>query len=102
MKAMDTTRKLALAAGALYLVTFVASIPTLGLKAPLVDHADWIFGHGSDKGVILAGFLDFVCAVAGIGTAVALYPITRRSRRHSTCRRRRGCWKPYHRRTRSS
>ena len=83
MKSMDTTRKLALAGGVLYLVTFAASIPTLGLKAPLVDHADWILGHGSDKGVILAGLLDFVCAVAGIGTAVALYPITRRYSRAS-------------------
>jgi hypothetical protein len=42
MKTMDTTRKLALAAGVLYLVTFAASIPTLALKAPLVDHANFI------------------------------------------------------------
>ncbi len=54
MKTMDTTRKLALAAGVLYLVTFAASIPTLALKAPLVDHADWILGHGSDTGVHLS------------------------------------------------
>ena len=83
MKSMDTTRKLALAAGVLYLLTFAASIPTLGLKAPLVDHADWILGNGSATGVIWGGFLDFVCAVAGIGTAVALYPITRRYSRTS-------------------
>ncbi len=78
MKPMDTTRKLALAAGVLYLVTFAASIPTLALKAPLVDHADFILGHGNETGVIWAGFLDFVCAIAGIGAAVALYPVTRR------------------------
>jgi hypothetical protein len=83
MKSMDTTRKLALAGGLLYLLTFAASIPTLGLKAPLVDHADWILGHGSSTGVLWGGFLDFVCAVAGIGTAVALYPITRRYSRTS-------------------
>ena len=79
---METTntRKLALAAGVLYLVTFAASIPTLALKSPLVDHANWILGHGSDKGVIFACLLDFVCGVAGIGTAVALYPIVRRFR----------------------
>jgi Domain of unknown function (DUF4386) len=74
----SNTRKLALAAGVLYLVTFAASLPTLALKAPLVDHADWILGHGSDKGVIFACLLDFVCGVAGIASAVALYPITRR------------------------
>jgi hypothetical protein len=78
MKSMDTTRKLALAGGVLYLVTFAASIPTLALKTPLVHHANWILGHGSDKGVILACLMDFVCGVAGIGTAVVLYPIVRR------------------------
>jgi hypothetical protein len=83
MKAMDTTRKLALAAGVLYLVTFAASLPTLGLKAPLVDHADFVLGHGSDTPVIWGSLLDFVCAIAGIGTAVALYPVTRRFSRTS-------------------
>jgi hypothetical protein len=83
MKTMDTARKLALAAGVLYLVTFAASIPTLALKEPVVDHANFVLGHGSETGVILAGFLDFVCAVAGIGTAVALYPVVRRYRRTS-------------------
>lgn len=82
-KPMDNTRKLALAGGVLYLVTFLASIPTLVLKAPLVDHADFVLGHGSTTGVLWGGFLDFVCAVAGIGTAVALYPIVRRYSRTS-------------------
>jgi len=82
-KSMDTTRKLALAAGLLYLVTFLASIPTLALKAPLVDHADFVLGHGNETGVIWGGLLDFVCALAGIGTAVALYPVTRRFSRTS-------------------
>jgi hypothetical protein len=80
---MDNTRKLALVAGVLYLVTFAASIPTLALKQPLVDHADFVLGHGSATSVIWGGLLDFVCAVAGIGTAVALYPVARRFSRTS-------------------
>lgn len=83
MRSMDTTRKLALAAGLLYLLTFLTSIPTLALKAPLVDHADFVLGDGAATGVILGCLLDFVCAIAGIGTAVALYPITRRLSRTS-------------------
>jgi hypothetical protein len=83
MKSMDTTRKLAWAAGVLYLVTFAASLPTLALKAPITDHADFILGHGSETAVLWGGFLDFVCALAGIGTAVALYPVTRRYSRTS-------------------
>jgi hypothetical protein len=83
MKPMDTTRKLALAAGVLYLVTFAASLPTLAMKAPIADHADFILGHGSTTPVVWAGFFDFICAIAGIGTAVALYPVTRRYSRTS-------------------
>lgn len=78
MTSMDTTRKLALAAGLLYLLTFAASIPTLALKAPFADNPDFILGNGSTTPVIWGGFLDFVCAIAGIGTAVALYPVARR------------------------
>jgi hypothetical protein len=80
---MDTTRRLALASGVLYLVTFVASIPTLALKQPVVDHADFVLGHGGATGVLWGGLLDFVCALAGIGTAVALYPVIRRFSRTS-------------------
>jgi len=83
MRTQESTRRLAMAAGLLYLLTFVASIPTLGLKAPVADHADFVLGHGGTTGVIFGGLLDFVCAVAGIGTAVALYPITRRLSRTS-------------------
>jgi hypothetical protein len=78
MRSMTNTRKLALAAGVLYLVTFAASIPTLVLKQPLVDHLDFVLGHGDATPVLWGGLLDFVCAVAGIGTAVALYPVIRR------------------------
>jgi hypothetical protein len=83
MRSMTNTRKLALVAGVLYLVTFVASIPTLVLKQPLVDHLDFVLGHGDATPVLWGVLLDFVCAVAGIGTAVALYPLTRRFSRTS-------------------
>jgi len=80
---MTNTRKLALAGGVLYLVTFAASIPTLALKEPVVDHVGFVLGRGSETAVIWGGLLDFICAIAGIGTAVALYPITRRFSRTS-------------------
>ncbi len=83
MSSMSNTRKLALAAGILYLVTFAASIPTLALKQPLVDHADFVLGNGNETVVIWGGLLDFICAVAGIGTAVALFPVLRRFSRTS-------------------
>src|ERR671927_127496 len=69
-------RKTALVAGALYLLTFV-SIPTLALYGPVHD-PNYIVGPGPDTGVLLGGVLEVIVALAGIGTAVALYPVLKR------------------------
>src|SRR5579863_2498238 len=74
---MDSTRKTALVAGIFYLITFI-SIPTLALYGPLKNHRDWILSSGSHTGVLVGGFLEVVVALAGIGTAVTLYPVVRR------------------------
>jgi len=73
---MDSLRKTALAAGVLYLVTFV-SIPTLALYGPVHD-PNYIVGPGPDTSVLLGGILEIIVAFAGIGTAVALYPVVKR------------------------
>lgn len=75
---MSSTRKYALWAGVLYLVTFVFSVPTLGMKEPVVDHADFILGAGSEASVLWSGIFDVICGLAGVGCAVALYPVVRR------------------------
>lgn len=75
---MSSERRLALIAGVLHLVTFVTSIPALILKAPVLDDPNFILGAGSDRGVLWAGFLEIVLALACIGTALALYPVARR------------------------
>ncbi len=74
---MSSTRKIALVAGIFYLITFV-SIPTLALYGPVKNHRDWILSSGSHAGVLVGGFLEVVVALAGIGTAVTLYPVVRR------------------------
>src|SRR5216683_7741602 len=73
---MDSLRKTALVAGALYLLSFV-SIPTLFLYAPVHD-PKYIVGPGPDTGVIFGGILEVIVALAGIGTAVTLYPVVKR------------------------
>jgi hypothetical protein len=73
---MDSLRKTALAAGVLYLVTFV-SIPTLALYAPVLA-PNYIVGPGPDTAVFLGGVLEMIVALACIGTAVALYPVLKR------------------------
>ena len=73
---VNLRRKTSLAAGVLYLLTFV-SIPTLGLYGP-VKGANYILGAGPDTGVLVGGILEIIVALAGIGTAVALFPVLKR------------------------
>src|SRR5450756_266781 len=73
---MDSTRKISLIAGLLYLLTFV-SIPTLFLYNA-VRGANYIVGSGPDTSVFVGGTLELIVALAGIGTAVALYPVVKR------------------------
>src|SRR5271165_2367994 len=74
---MTSTRKTALVAGVFYLITFI-SIPTLALYGPVKNHRDWILSSGSHTGVLVGGFLEVIVALAGIGTAVTLYPVVKR------------------------
>jgi Domain of unknown function (DUF4386) len=73
---MSPLRKHSLAAGVFYLLTFV-SIPTLGLYRG-VRSPNFVTGAGPDSPVILGVLLELVVALAGIGTAVALYPVVKR------------------------
>ena len=74
---MDSLRKTALVAGVFYLITFI-SIPTLALYGPVKNHRDWILSSGSHTGVLVGGVLEVIVALAGIGTAVTLYPVVKR------------------------
>ncbi len=71
-----SSRKIALAGGIFYLLTFV-SIPTAVLYAPVRD-PNFIAGPGPDNLVIIGAILELIVALAGIGTAVALYPVVKR------------------------
>ena len=74
---MNSLRKTALVAGVLYVITFI-SIPTLVLYGPVLSDPDYIVGPGPDTPVIIGGILVVIVALAGIGTAVALYPVVKR------------------------
>lgn len=73
---MTPLRKTALVAGVLYLLTFV-SIPTLALYGSVHD-PNYIVGPGPDSPVLLGGVLEVIVALAGIGTAVVLFPVLKR------------------------
>jgi hypothetical protein len=72
-----TSRKISLAAGVLYLLTFV-SIPIGFLYSSVLNDPNYIVGSGPDTAVIIGGILEIIVALAGIGTAVVLYPVIKR------------------------
>jgi Domain of unknown function (DUF4386) len=74
---MSSLRKTALAAGVLYVLTFV-SIPTLFLYDQVRHNPKYILGPGPDTAVLFGGILEIIVALAGVGTAVALYPVLKR------------------------
>jgi hypothetical protein len=73
---MSSIRKTSLVAGILYLLTFI-SIPTLSIYSQ-VKGANYIVGSGPDTPAIIGGILEIIIALAGIGTAVVLYPVLRK------------------------
>jgi hypothetical protein len=75
--ARDPLRRTSLTAGVLYLVTFV-SMPTLALYQGVHDQEGFVLGAGSDTGVLWAALSEVVVAVAGVGTAVVLFPVAKR------------------------
>jgi hypothetical protein len=74
--AMTASRKSALAAGVFYLLSFI-SIPTLFLYVPVHD-PKYIVSAGPDTGVLIGCVLEIIVALAGIGSAVALFPVVKR------------------------
>ena len=75
---MDSMRKTALVAGVLYLITFISSIPAVFLLDPVLTKPNYIISAGADTQVLWGTLLDLVNALAGIGTAVALFSVVKR------------------------
>ncbi len=74
---MTSLRKTALVAGVLYLITFVA-IGTLAFYGPVLTDASYILSSDGDTGLGLGILLEVIVALAGIGTAVTLFPVVKR------------------------
>jgi hypothetical protein len=71
------TRKRARIAGIFFLVTFI-SIAALPLYHSVLNDHSFVVGAGGDTRVELGALAEIITAIAGIGTAVTLYPILRR------------------------
>lgn len=63
----------------LFLITYVTSIPALGLYQPVLDDpAGYIAGGGKDNQIFLGALLELLLIIANVGTAVVVFPILRR------------------------
>ena len=70
-------RKRARIAGIFFVITFI-SIAALPLYHSVLKDHSFIVGAGGDTRVQLGALAEIITAIAGIGTAVTLYPILRR------------------------
>lgn len=73
---MPAHRKSSLAAGVFYVISFV-SIPTLALYSA-AKKSGYILGPGPDTPVLVGSLLELIVGLAGIGSAVALFPVIKR------------------------
>ena len=76
---METSpRKLAIATGVLYLITHITAVGAAILYGPMLNNARYITGSGPDTHVLVGAFFEVICALAIVGTAVALFPVVKR------------------------
>ena len=76
---MSPIRKISIAFGALYLITFATSIPALALFQPVLDDpVGYVANGGSDNRIYFGALLELLLIIANIGTAVVVYPLLKR------------------------
>jgi Domain of unknown function (DUF4386) len=72
-------RRISVAFGALYLITFVTSISALILFQPVLDDpVGYVANGGSDNRIYLGALLELILIIANIGTAIVLIPLLKR------------------------
>jgi hypothetical protein len=77
---MSSDQRTARIVGWLFIGTFVFSIPGLLLYGPLLHHhGTYVLGGGHDKQLGFGAFLEILTVICGIGTAVVLFPIVKRT-----------------------
>jgi hypothetical protein len=81
---LDESRRMSLATGIMWLITFATSIPALWLYQPVLDDpVGYVAGAGHDNRIFLACFLELLLIISNIATAVIPYPLLKRQ--HEGC-----------------
>jgi len=75
----EESRRIARTFGALYLITFITSIPALWAYQPVLkDPAAYVAGAGHNNKILLGAFLELLLIIANIGTATVIFPLLKR------------------------
>jgi Domain of unknown function (DUF4386) len=75
---MTSSRKTALAAGVLFILTFITSIGGAISYGPVLSDPNYVAGAGADGRVLLGAFLELMLILTNIGCAVVLFPVLKR------------------------
>jgi Domain of unknown function (DUF4386) len=76
---VSAQRRISFAFGALFLITFITSIPALGLFQPVLDDPQgYIAGAGADNRIYFGALLELILIIANIATAVVVFPLLKR------------------------
>jgi hypothetical protein len=76
---MNSSRKIAIIAGVLFIIATVASLLSLPFIAPILDATDYLIKISANENRIAIGALfKFIAAAASAGIAISLYPILKK------------------------
>jgi uncharacterized protein DUF4386 len=75
---MDSSRKVAIAVGVLFILTFVTSIAGVFAYGPVLSDPTFITGAGPDTRVFVGAFLELMLILTNIGCATVLFPLLKR------------------------
>jgi hypothetical protein len=75
---MDSTRKIALAVGVLFILTFITSIAGVMAYGPVLSDPNYITSAGADTRVFAGAFLELLLILTNIGCATVLFPLLKK------------------------
>src|ERR1700681_1195029 len=75
---VNSTRRIALVVGVLFILTFITSIGGAFAYGPVLTDPHYIIGAGADTRVFLGAFLELLLIITNIGCAVWLFPLLKR------------------------
>ncbi len=75
---VNSTRKIALIVGVLFILTFITSIAGVFAYGPVLTDPNYVTGGGADTRVFVGAFLELLLIITNMGCAVVLFPLLKR------------------------